>query len=92
MTNTMAAAARPKGWPMAAANYSYQLTDNTKFIQGVSALANEETTLNSESALNVAINDRFAARGLHRDLQSKPPASAPKNTDTTTSVTLVYGL
>ena len=60
-----------KGLAYGAANYSYQLTDNTKFIQGVSALANEETTLNSESALNVAINDRFTARGLHRDLQQQ---------------------
>ena len=72
---------------------AYQLTDNTKFIQGVSALANEETTLNSESALNVAINDRFSLRVAYTvTYNSKPPASAPKNTDTTTSVTLVYGL
>lgn len=82
-----------KGLAYGAANYSYQLTDNTKFIQGVSALANEETTLNSESALNVAINDRFSLRVAYTvTYNSKPPASAPKNTDTTTSVTLVYGL
>ncbi|MNP36114.1 hypothetical protein D3C76_1294780 [compost metagenome] len=76
-----------------AANYSYQLTDNTKFSEGVSALANEETTLNSETALSVAINEKFALRLAYTvTYNSKPPASAPKNTDTTTSISLVYGL
>jgi len=76
-----------------AANYSYQLTDNTKFTEGFSALANEDITLNSETALNVAINDRFSLRLAYTvTYNSEPPASAPKNTDTTTSVTLVYGL
>lgn len=77
----------------AGGNYTYQLTDNTVFSEGVSALANEETTLNSETALNVAINKSFALRLAYVvTYNTKPPASAPKNTDTTTSVTLVYGL
>lgn len=75
------------------ANYTYQLTDNTVFSEGVSALANEETTLNSETALNVAINKSFALRLAYiATYNTKPPTSAPKNTDTTTSITLVYGL
>lgn len=76
-----------------AANYSYRLTDNARFSEGLSALANDETTVNSETALNVSINDDFSLRLAYTvTYNSKPPASAPKNTDTTTSVTLVYGL
>jgi putative salt-induced outer membrane protein len=76
-----------------AANYSYRLTDNARFSEGLSALANDETTINSETALNVSINNDFSLRLAYTvTYNSKPPASAPKNTDTTTSVTLVYGL
>lgn len=76
-----------------AANYAYQLTDNTKFTQSVSALANQDVTLNSETALNVAINEKFSLRVAYTvTYNSKPPASAPKRTDSTTSVTLIYGL
>ena len=38
------------------------MTDNTKFTQGVSVFGAQDTTLNSESALNVAINAHFALR------------------------------
>jgi putative salt-induced outer membrane protein len=76
-----------------AANYSYQLTDNARFSEGLSALANDQTTINSETALNVAINNDFALRLAYTvTYNSQPPASAPKHTDTTTSVSLVYGL
>ncbi|WP_431223643.1 DUF481 domain-containing protein [Serratia sp. L9] len=76
-----------------AANYSYRLTDNARLSEGLSALANDETTVNSETALNVAINNDFSLRLAYTlTYNSKPPASAPKNTDTTTSVTVVYGL
>jgi len=76
-----------------AANYTYQLTDNTKFSQGLSALANEETVVNSETALTVSMSSRFALRLAYNvTYNTKPPASAPKNTDTVTSVTLVYNL
>ncbi|MFI8418517.1 YdiY family protein [Serratia sp. NPDC078593] len=76
-----------------AANYTYQLTDNAKLSEGFSALANDDLTLNSETALNVAINDKFSLRLAYTvTYNSEPPASAPKKTDTTTSVTLVYGL
>ncbi|VXD08599.1 conserved hypothetical protein [Enterobacterales bacterium 8AC] len=76
-----------------AANYSYLLTDNTRLSEGLSALANDETTVNSETALTVSINNDFSLRLAYTvTYNSKPPASAPKNTDTTTSVTLVYGL
>ncbi|PVZ85649.1 hypothetical protein C9426_18340 [Serratia sp. S1B] len=77
----------------AAANYSYKLTDNAHLSEGLSALANDQTTLNSETALTVAINSNFSLRLAYTvNYNSKPPASAPKNTDTTTSVTLMYGL
>jgi putative salt-induced outer membrane protein len=76
-----------------AANYSYQITESTRFTEGLSALANEDITLNSETALNVAINKQFSLRLAYTVVyNSEPPSSAPKNTDTTTSVTLVYGL
>lgn len=76
-----------------AANYTYQLTDTTKFTEGLSALANEDVTLNSETALNVAINEKFSLRLAYTvTYNNNPPASAPKKTDTTTSITLVYGL
>lgn len=76
-----------------AANYTYQLSDNTRFTQGLSALTNEETVVNTETALNVAINQDFAIRLAYTvAYNTDPPTSAPKNTDTTTSVTIVYGL
>ncbi len=39
-----------------------QMTDNAKFSQGVSVFGAEDTTVNSESALNVAINAHFALK------------------------------
>ncbi|NIG62375.1 MAG: DUF481 domain-containing protein [Serratia symbiotica] len=76
-----------------AANYSYQLTDSTKITQGISALINEAITLNSETALNVAINEKLSLRVAYTlTYNRKPTVLAPKSTDTTTSVTLVYGL
>ncbi len=76
-----------------AASYSYQLTDNTKFIQGVSVLANDDTTLNSETGLSVGINDHFALKVTYNvTYNNNPPDSAPKHTDTRTAVSLVYGL
>ena len=38
------------------------MTDNAKFSQGVSVFGAEDTTVNSESALNVAINAHFALK------------------------------
>lgn len=75
----------------AAASYSYQLTDNTKFIQGLSLLANDDTTVNSETGLNVDINDHFALKVAYNvTWNQNPPDSAPKHTDSKTSVSLVY--
>ncbi|ADM42683.1 DUF481 domain-containing protein [Edwardsiella piscicida] len=76
-----------------AANYTYQLTKNTQFTQGVSALSNEDTSLNSETALNVGINDAFSLRlSYNVTYNSEPPASAPKHTDRTSAITLQYNL
>ena len=73
--------------------YSYKISDTAKFTQGLSVLANDETTYNSETALIVAINNSFSLK-LAYDVtyNTKPPASAPDKTDTVTSINLVYGL
>ncbi|MCE0827270.1 putative outer membrane protein [Buttiauxella ferragutiae ATCC 51602] len=71
--------------------YNWQLTDNAKFIQGVSVLGSEDTTVNSETALEVAINEHFGLRvGYNVTWNSNPPDSAPEHTDRRTAVTLGY--
>jgi putative salt-induced outer membrane protein len=71
--------------------YNWQLTDNAKFIQGVSLLGSEDTTVNSETALEVAINAHFGLRvGYNVTWNSNPPDSAPEHTDRRTAVTLGY--
>lgn len=76
-----------------ALTYDYQLSDNAKFTQALSVLANDETTFNSETALNVAINKSFALKLAYNvTYNTEPPASAPEKTDTTTTVSLVYNL
>jgi len=76
-----------------AASFSYQLTDSTEFIQGVSLLGNEDLTANSETGLNVKINDKFSLKVTYDvTYNSNTPSSAPKHTDTKTAVSLVYGL
>lgn len=76
-----------------AANYAYQLTDTTRFTQGLSALADDQTTLNSETALEVSMNKQFALRLSYTvNYNTEPPASAPKRTDAITSVTLSYDM
>ena len=73
--------------------YSYQLTDTTQFIQGISLLGNEDITANSETGLNVAINKNFSLKVTYDvTYNSSTPDSAPKHTDTKTAVSLVYGL
>jgi putative salt-induced outer membrane protein len=58
--------------------YAWQMTDNAKFTQGVSVFGAEDTTLNSESALNVAINAHFALKVAYNlTWNSEPPSSAP---------------
>lgn len=76
-----------------AAAYTYQITDTTKFIQGVSLLGNEDLTANSETGLDVAINKTFSLKVTYDiTYNSAPPSSAPKHTDTKTAISLVYGL
>ena len=48
--------------PLGYASGTAQMTDNAKFSQGVSVFGAEDTTVNSESALNVAINAHFALK------------------------------
>lgn len=78
-----------------AINYQWQLTDTTKFIQGVSLLTTlgDETTANSETGLQVAINKNFSLKVAYNlTWNNNPPSSAPKRTDTKTSVMLSYAL
>nr|WP_314421939.1 DUF481 domain-containing protein [uncultured Erwinia sp.] len=76
-----------------AMSYQWQLTDNTKFIQGVSVLGSDDTTVNSETGLQVAINDHFALKLAYNvTWNQNPPDSAPERTDTKTSVLLSYAM
>ncbi|EKN6528851.1 YdiY family protein [Salmonella enterica] len=80
---------QPLGY--ASGSYAWQLTDNAKFTQGVSVFGAEDTTLNSETALNVAINEHFGLKvGYNLTWNSQPPESAPEHTDRRTTVTLGY--
>ncbi|NDL62683.1 DUF481 domain-containing protein [Acerihabitans arboris] len=76
-----------------AASFTYQLTDSTQFIQGVSLLGNDDITANSETGLSVAINTHFALKMTYDvTYNSSTPDSAPKHTDTKTAVSLVYNM
>lgn len=76
-----------------AVSYTYQLTNNTKFIQGLSILANGDATINSETGLNVDINKNLALKIAYNvTWNDNPPKSAPKHTDTKTSLSLVYSM
>ena len=67
------------------------MTDTTKFTQGVSVFGSEDTTLNTESALNVAINAHFALKVAYNlTWNSEPPSSAPAHTDRRTTLSLGY--
>ncbi|KMV73457.1 DUF481 domain-containing protein [Rosenbergiella epipactidis] len=76
-----------------ALSYQWQLTDTTKFIQGVSVLSSfgEDTTVNSETGLQVAINSNFSLKLAYNvTWNNNPPSSAPDRTDTKTSILLSY--
>ena len=75
----------------ASATYNWQLTDNAKFIQGVSVLGSDDTTVNSETALDVAISEHFGLKvGYNVTWNSDPPSTAPNHTDRRTQITLGY--
>ncbi len=61
MTNIPTGILIPSRWVMLRVP-ARQMTDNAKFSQGVSVFGAEDTTVNSESALNVAINAHFALK------------------------------
>jgi len=75
----------------ASGTYNWQFTDNAKFIQGVSVFGSDDTTINTETAMDVAINDHFGLKiGYYVTWNSEPPASAPGHTDRRTQITLGY--
>ena len=78
---------QPLGYASGA--YAWQMTDNTKFTQGVSVFGADDTTLNSETALNVAINEHFGLKVAYNvTWNSEPPATAPEHTDRRTTLSL----
>lgn len=80
---------QPLGY--ASGTYAWQMTDNTKFTQGVSVFGAEDTTLNSETALNVDINEHFGLKMAYNvTWNSSPPETAPDHTDRRTTVSLGY--
>lgn len=82
---------KTQGLGYASATYAWQMTDNAKFTQGVSVFGSDDTTLNSETALNVAINDHFGLKVAYNlTWNSQPPSTAPEHTDRRTTVTLGY--
>lgn len=75
----------------ASGTWAWQIADNTKFIQGVSVMASEDTTANSESALHVDLNDHFVLRMAYNlTWNSKPPAAAANHSDRRTTMSLGY--
>ncbi|XTZ36779.1 DUF481 domain-containing protein [Salmonella enterica] len=75
----------------ASGTYAWQLSDNAKFTQGVSVFGADDTTLNSETALNVAINDHFGLKVAYNlTWNSEPPSTAPEHTDRRTTISLGY--
>ena len=82
---------QPLGYASGA--YAWQLTDNAKFTQGGSVFGAEDTTLHSESALNVAINEHFGLKVAYNvTWNSEPPESAPEHTDRRTTLSLGYSM
>ncbi|WP_312204651.1 DUF481 domain-containing protein [Mixta calida] len=84
-----------QGLGYGALSYQWQMTDTTKFIQGVSVLSsfNDNTTVNSETGLQVAINAHFALKLAYNvTWNNNPPESASEHTDTKTQILLSYAM
>ncbi|WP_041526178.1 YdiY family protein [Pantoea sp. At-9b] len=76
-----------------ALSYSYKLTDNASFIQGLSVLATHDTTINSETGLQVNINKSFSLKLTYNYTHnSSPPSSDPEKSDTKTQISIVYNI
>ncbi|MCR3756041.1 MAG: acid-inducible putative outer membrane protein YdiY [Sodalis sp. Psp] len=75
----------------AAVSYSYQLTNDVRFIQGLSVFINDDIMLSSEAGLNIDINDHFALKFSSNVTWNKNHQEhISKYTDTETLVSLVY--
>ncbi|UVK77246.1 MAG: acid-inducible putative outer membrane protein YdiY [Sodalis sp. Fle] len=76
-----------------ASYYYYQLTDNTKIIQALSLLANDNTIVNSETGLTVSISGHFALKLAYNIIWNENPLkSIPKHADIKTSISLLYNM
>ncbi|WP_051524021.1 DUF481 domain-containing protein [Zymobacter palmae] len=76
-----------------ALNYAYHISDTANFTQRIGLqYAGNNTTTDSESALNVSINKDFTLRLAYAiEHNSNPPADTTHKTDSTTTVSLIYG-
>jgi len=72
-------------------DFSHQLTDNTKFVNAFKAeIGSDNTYAESDSALFVSMSDRFSLKAGFIVRHNTDPADGADNTDTITSLNLVY--
>jgi putative salt-induced outer membrane protein len=78
-----------------ALNYQWQISETTKLIQSLSLLSTfgEDTTINSETGLQAAINTQLALKLTYNvTWNNNPPQSAPERTDSKTALMLTYNM
>ncbi|WP_052364969.1 DUF481 domain-containing protein [Halotalea alkalilenta] len=75
-------------------NYGYRLSDTARFEQGFATeAAGDDLTLRSETSSSLSINADFSLRLAYLvEHNSDPPDDAEYRTDTTTTMSIVYGL
>lgn len=72
-------------------NYTHQLTDSTQFIDTFKAeIGSDNTFIENDAALSVAISDAFALKASYLVRHNTDPAEGSDETDTLTSISLVY--
>lgn len=72
-------------------NFKHQLTDNTQFVDNFRSEAGSDNTfIENDAALVVSMNDRFALKAGILLRHNTDPAPGADETDTITSLNLVY--
>lgn len=72
-------------------SFQHQLTDNTQFVDKFRSEAGSDNTfVENDAALIVSMNDRFALKAGILIRHNTDPAPGADNTDTITSLNLVY--
>lgn len=73
-------------------DFETQLTETTKFVDNFKAeIGSDNTYIENDAALYVAINDKFSLKAGYLVRHNTDPAPASDETDTITSLSLVYG-